>query len=170
MQWRTTVMLSSRHNHFVAPRRAVWIGCKNKQLQHLTRASAHSGKRGQLTPWKNWWKLKKREHAKKNSFLCLCCILRAVISGRCKERRYADHIFIQIYFRMHHFVVKFSKFSSLQAAREHWPPNQNPADVPEHWRIQTVPLSSGKPPHYRFAFAIKPAVISTHELERQGWV
>jgi len=24
------------------------------------------------------------------------------------ERRYADHIFIQIYFRMHHFVVKFS--------------------------------------------------------------
>jgi len=25
------------------------------------------------------------------------------------ERRYADHIFIQIYFRMHHFVVKFSK-------------------------------------------------------------
>ena len=25
--------------------------------------------------------------------------------GRCRERRYADHIFIQIYFRMHHFVV-----------------------------------------------------------------
>jgi len=32
------------------------------------------------------------------------------------ERRSADHIFIQIYFRMHHFVVKFSKFSSSQAA------------------------------------------------------
>ena len=30
---------------------------------------------------------------------------------RCRERRYADHIFIQIYFRMHHFVAKFSKFS-----------------------------------------------------------
>jgi len=29
---------------------------------------------------------------------------------------YADHIFIQIYFRMHHFVVKFSKLSSPQAA------------------------------------------------------
>jgi len=28
---------------------------------------------------------------------------------RCRERRYADHIFIQIYFRVHHFVVKFSK-------------------------------------------------------------
>ena len=35
------------------------------------------------------------------------------------ERRYADHIFIHIYFRMHHFVVKFSKISSPQAARGH---------------------------------------------------
>ena len=41
-------------------------------------------------------------------------ILRAIRAGRCRERRYADHIFIQIYFRMHHFVVKFSKFSSPQ--------------------------------------------------------
>ena len=72
-----------------------------------------------------------RKHAKKSSFICLCYILRAIGAGRCRERRYADHIFIQIYFRMHHFVVKFSKFSSPQAAREHWPPNQNPADVPE---------------------------------------
>ena len=39
--------------------------------------------------------------------------------GRCRERRYADHIFIQICFGMHHFVVKFSKFSSPQAARGH---------------------------------------------------
>jgi len=31
------------------------------------------------------------------------------------ERRYAGHIFIQIYFRTHHFVVKFFKFSSPQA-------------------------------------------------------
>jgi len=37
--------------------------------------------------------------------------------------------FIQIYFRMHHFVVKFSTFSSPQAARGHRPPNQNPADA-----------------------------------------
>jgi len=35
--------------------------------------------------------------------------LRAIRAGRCRERRYVDHIFIQIYFRMHHFVVKFSK-------------------------------------------------------------
>ena len=36
-------------------------------------------------------------------------ILIAIRAGRCRERRYADHIFIQIYFRMHNFVVKFSK-------------------------------------------------------------
>ena len=36
-------------------------------------------------------------------------ILKAIRAGRCRERRYADHIFIQIYFRMHNFVVKFSK-------------------------------------------------------------
>jgi len=51
----------------------------------------------------------------------VCCILRATRAGRCRERRYANHIFIQTYFRMHHFVVKFS---SPQAAREHWPPRQ----------------------------------------------
>ena len=62
------------------------------------------------------------------SFLCLCYILRAVRAGRCRERRYADHIFIQIYFRMHHF--ENWKFSSPQVARGHWPPNQNPVDVP----------------------------------------
>jgi len=54
----------------------------------------------------------------------------------CRERRYVDHdhigLFSQIYFRMHHFVVRFIKFSSSQAARGHWPPNHNPADVPEN--------------------------------------
>jgi len=88
-------------------------------------ASAHRGRWGQLTPWKNGWKIKKRKHAKKSSFLN---ILRAIRAGKCRERSYADHIFIQIYFRMHHFVVKFSKFSSPQAESGHWPPNQNPAD------------------------------------------
>ena len=73
----------------------------------------------------------KAKHANKSSFLCLCYILRAIWAGRCRERRYVDHIFIHIYFRVHHFVVKFSKFSSPQAARGHWPPpNRNPADVP----------------------------------------
>ena len=79
-------------------------------------ASAHRGKWGQLTPWKNGRNIKKRKHAKNSSFLCLCYTLRAIRAGRCRERRYADHIFIQIYFRMHHFVVKFSKFSPPQAA------------------------------------------------------
>jgi len=37
-------------------------------------------------------------------------ILKEIRACRCRERRYADHIFIQIYFRMHHFVVKFPKF------------------------------------------------------------
>ena len=64
-------------------------------------------------------KIKKQKHAKNSSFLCLCYILRAIRAGRCRERRYADHISIQIYFRKHHFVVKFSKFSLPQAARGH---------------------------------------------------
>ena len=63
----------------------------------------------------------------KSSFLN---ILRAIRAGRCRERRCADHIFIQIYCKMHHFVVKFSKFSSPRVARGHWPANQNPADPP----------------------------------------
>ena len=71
----------------------------------------------------------KNKKAKTCSFLN---ILRAIGAGRCRERRYADHTFIQIYFRMHHFVVKFSKFSSPQAVRGHQPPNQNPADPSGH--------------------------------------
>jgi len=41
--------------------------------------------------------------------LFLYILRRAIRAGSCRERRYADHIFIQLYFRMHHFVVKFSK-------------------------------------------------------------
>ena len=51
----------------------------------------------------------KSEDMQKSGFLCLCYILRTIRAGRCRERRYADHIFIQIYFRMHHFVVKSFK-------------------------------------------------------------
>ena len=75
-----------------------------------------------LTPLEKMDEKLKSENIQKSSFLCLCYTLRAIGAGRCRERRYADHIFIQIYFRMHHFVVEFSKFSSPQAARGHWPP------------------------------------------------
>ena len=34
----------------------------------VTWASAHRGKLGQLTPWRNGWKIKKRNHAKKAVF------------------------------------------------------------------------------------------------------
>ena len=77
-------------------------------------------------PWKNGWKIKKRKHAKKSTFL----------HGWWGGVKWSPHIF-QMYFRMHHFVVIFSKFSSPQAARGHWPPNQNPADPPA-----SHPLSS----------------------------
>ena len=80
----------------------------------------------------------KSENMQKSSFLCLCYILRAIRAGRCRERRYAEHIFIQICFRMHHFVVKFS---SPQAARGHWPPNQTPADVPGCNLVKYAPLA-----------------------------
>ena len=79
---------------------------------------------------KNGWKIKKKKTRKKEQFSMFMLYFRAIRAGSCRERRYADHVFIQIYFRMHHFVVMFSKFSSPQAARGHWPPNQNPADVP----------------------------------------
>jgi len=63
-------------------------------------------------------KNKNAKYAKKAVFyVYVCYILKAIRTGRCRDRLYADHIFIQIYFRMHHFVVKFSKFSSPQAAR-----------------------------------------------------
>jgi len=65
-------------------------------------------------------KLKKTKTCKKSSFLRLCYTLWAIRAGRCRERRYTDHIFIQVglYFRMHHFVVKLSKFSSPQTAKK----------------------------------------------------
>ena len=71
-------------------------------------ASAHRGKWGQLTPLEKMDEKLKSENMQKSSLLN---------GGGVGERRYADHIFIQIYFRMHHFVVKFSNFSLPQAAR-----------------------------------------------------
>ena len=80
--------------------------------------------------------MKKRKHAKRAVFYvyvyvptetgmnmptqelqkCYKNILRAIRACRCRERRYADrHIYSDIYFRLHHFVVKFSKISSPQS-------------------------------------------------------
>ena len=88
-------------------------------------ASAHRSKWGQPTPpGKIDEKLKSENMQKKSSFLRLCYILRAIRAGRCRERCYADHIFIQIYFRMHHFIVKFSKCSSPQPAGGIDPPTK----------------------------------------------
>ena len=65
-------------------------------------------------------KLKSEDMQKKEQFsMFMIYILRAIRAGMCREQRYADHIFIHIYFRMQHFGVKFSKFSSPQAARGH---------------------------------------------------
>ena len=88
------------------------------QTAYYAWASAHRGKWGQLTPRENGWKIKKRKHVKKT----------AIRSDRCRERRSADHIFIQIYFRMHHFVVKLSKFH-LRWQGGIDPPSPNPADT-----------------------------------------
>jgi len=64
--------------------------------------------------------LKSEDMQKKNSFLRLCYILRAMGEAGVENGAiYADHMFIQIYFKMHHFVVKFSQFFSPQAARGH---------------------------------------------------
>jgi len=68
----------------------------------------------------------------KNSFLCLCYILRAISAGRCRERSYADHIFIQIYVLQNApFRSKiFQNFLRLWRQGGIDPPNQSPADVP----------------------------------------
>jgi len=43
-------------------------------------------------PLEKWMKNEKAKTCKKSSFLCLYYILRAITAGRCRERRYADHI------------------------------------------------------------------------------
>jgi len=74
---------------------------------------------GSADPLEKWMEKLTSENMQKRALLYVYVILRTIRAGRCRERRYADHIFIRIYFRMHHFVVKLSKFSSPQAARGH---------------------------------------------------
>jgi len=70
-------------------------------------------------PGKRDEKLKSENMQIRAVFYVYVIFLRAIRAGRCRERRYADHILIQIYLRTHHFIVKFSKFSLPQAARGH---------------------------------------------------
>jgi len=70
-------------------------------------------------PGKRDEKLKSENMQIRAVFYDYVIFLRAIRAGRCRERHYADHILIQIYLRMHHFIVIFSKFSSPQAARGH---------------------------------------------------
>jgi len=71
--------------------------------------------------------------------------------GRCRERGYADHTIVQLYFRMHHFVSQFFKiFFASGGKGALTPPNQNPADAlvvvralgllvhPAHWGFLTI--------------------------------
>ena len=63
-------------------------------------------------------KLKSENMRKRAVFLGLCYILIAITAGRCRERRYADHIFFSdLYFRMHHFVVKFFKMFFVSGSK-----------------------------------------------------
>ena len=63
---------------------------------------------GSADPLEKWMKNLKSENMQK----------RAVFyAGVENGAMLTTFLFIQIYFRMHHFVVKFSKFSSPQAAR-----------------------------------------------------
>ena len=134
--WRTTV------EEWTNPPGYVLLRARGTKSMHGR--PPHIGANGvSWPPWKNGWKIKKRKHARKSSFLCLCYILRAIGANRCRERCYADHMFIQIYFSMHHFVVKFSL---CPAASGHWPPNQNPADALDWpssvcWRCALLCLS-----------------------------
>jgi len=73
-------------------------------------ASAH-GKWGQLTPPGKMDEKLKSENMQKKQFSMFMLYFESN-QGRQGRQRYADNIFIQIYLRMRHFVVKFSKFSS----------------------------------------------------------
>ena len=82
----------------------------------------------------------KSENMQKKQFSMFMLYFESNQGRGCRERRYADHIFIQIYFRMHHFVVKFSKIFFASGGKGALPPNQNLADVPD-LRVRVVPTS-----------------------------
>jgi len=68
-------------------------------------------------------------------------------------------IFIHIYFRIHHFIVKFSKFSSPQEARGHCP-------QPKILRIPLAAAAVTK--HLAESFGITAARNFTGPLSNQA--
>ena len=94
-------------------------------------ASARRGKWGQLTLWKNEWKTKKRKHAKRAVFYVYVIFWEQSGQADVENGAMMTTYSFRYTSQMHHFVVKYSKFSSPQAATwGHWPTNRNPADVP----------------------------------------
>jgi len=93
-----------------------WVGLLQVSSIHI-HGRPHRGANGvSWPPWKNGWKIKKRKHAKKSSFLCLCYILIAIRAVRCRERRYADNIFYSDIlqnapFRSQIFIIFFASGS-----------------------------------------------------------
>ena len=111
--------------HATLQHRAFWIS------GHI-HGRPHIGTNGVSCPppWKNRWKIKKRKHAKKSSFL----------DGGGRWSDTSDDwlvklmiiitvIIIDHYHSSRVSLFKFSKCSSPRAARGHRPPNQNPADA-----------------------------------------
>jgi len=87
-------------------------------------ASADRGKWGQLTPWKMDEKLKVKT-CKNSSFLN---VLRAIRAGRCRERRYADHIFnYSDILQNAPFRSQIFKIFFASGGKGALTPNQNPA-------------------------------------------
>ena len=129
--WKRAQRMWERH-HWNALSYCQWKNCENRLTSDEAWATAHKGKWGQLTPLEKMDENYKAKTCKKSSFLCL-----RLFFGEQSEQAGVENgarlttYWSQIYFRVHHFLVKFSKFSSPRAARGHWPPNQNPADVPD---------------------------------------
>ena len=96
-----------------------WRDTSHRSCGVVARPSAHRGKWGQLTlPWKNGWKIKKRKHAKWAVFYVSVIFWEQ--SGQADVENGA--MLTTYLFRMHILIVKFSNFSSPQAASGHWPP------------------------------------------------
>jgi len=119
-------------------------------------------------------KLKKRKHAKESSFLNFWAHNYVYVifweqSGQARQRRCADHIFIQIYFRMHQFVVKFSKKNFASGANglkgAVTLPNQNFADaaasvLPRFLRLVIFASVSARSRSFRVGLASASTVMA----------